>query len=120
MTAGPGHGRGGSLRLIPGIGPRMEQDLLDLGYTAVDNLRGEDPESMYRNLCKLRGVRQDRCVLYVFRCAVYFASHRVHDAELLKWWRWKDTMVIEPGPEALQARDCLPGTRKGSAGKIRT
>ncbi|NQU25233.1 MAG: pathogenicity locus, partial [Candidatus Nealsonbacteria bacterium] len=28
--------------------------------------------------------------LYVFRCAVYFASNATHDAELLKWWNWKD------------------------------
>jgi hypothetical protein len=26
----------------------------------------------------------------VFRCAVYYAGHREHDAELLKWWNWKD------------------------------
>ncbi|MGA3073400.1 MAG: helix-hairpin-helix domain-containing protein, partial [Bryobacteraceae bacterium] len=30
------------------------------------------------------------CVLYVFRCAVYFASEAEHDPELLKWWNWKD------------------------------
>jgi hypothetical protein len=28
-------------------------------------------------------------VLYVFRCAVYYAGHREHDPELLKWWNWK-------------------------------
>jgi hypothetical protein len=32
----------------------------------------------------------DRCLLYVFRCAVYFAEHTRHDPELLKWWNWKD------------------------------
>jgi hypothetical protein len=29
-------------------------------------------------------------VLYVFRCAVYYASNSVHDQERLKWWNWKD------------------------------
>jgi hypothetical protein len=29
-------------------------------------------------------------VKYVFRCAVYFASHEVHDPSLLQWWNWKD------------------------------
>jgi hypothetical protein len=29
-------------------------------------------------------------VLYVFRCAVYFANNSTHDPELLKWWNWKD------------------------------
>ena len=28
-------------------------------------------------------------VLYVFRCAVYFASKQ-HNPELLKWWHWKE------------------------------
>jgi hypothetical protein len=32
----------------------------------------------------------DRCLLYVFRCAVYFASHKKHDPKLLLWWNWKD------------------------------
>ncbi|WP_394701143.1 helix-hairpin-helix domain-containing protein [uncultured Methanolobus sp.] len=32
----------------------------------------------------------DRCMLYVFREAVYFASNEEHDPELLKWWNWKD------------------------------
>ncbi len=32
----------------------------------------------------------DRCVLYVFRCANYYAAHKRHDPELLKWWNWKD------------------------------
>jgi hypothetical protein len=36
------------------------------------------------------GQHVDRCVLYVFRCAVYFASESKHDPELLKWWNWKD------------------------------
>jgi hypothetical protein len=78
------------LRDIPGIGPRMKEALLDLGYERVGDLRDADPEKMYADLCKLRNTAVDRCVLYVFRCAVYFASQTVHDPELLKWWRWKD------------------------------
>jgi hypothetical protein len=79
-----------SLQIIPGIGPRMAEDLVDLGYTSPEQLRGEDPEKMYTDLCALRGQSLDRCVLYVFRCAVYFASTDVQDPELLKWWHWKD------------------------------
>jgi hypothetical protein len=29
-------------------------------------------------------------VLYVFRCAVYYATEKEHDPELLKWWSWQD------------------------------
>jgi hypothetical protein len=38
----------------------------------------------------LRGVQQDRCLLYVFRCAVYFATEAKPRAALLKWWVWKE------------------------------
>lgn len=78
------------LQNIPGVGPSLAKDLTDLGYYRVPQLRGSDPEQMYQKLCALRGKHIDRCVLYVFRCAVYYASNSAHDAELLKWWNWKD------------------------------
>ena len=80
----------GELETIPGIGPSMGQDLRDLGVRRVEDLVGKDPEVLYEALCDLRGSRIDRCALYVFRCAVYFASNRTHDPELLKWWNWKE------------------------------
>ncbi|MBN1823899.1 MAG: helix-hairpin-helix domain-containing protein [Endomicrobiales bacterium] len=78
------------LRAIPGVGPSIARDLVDLGYREVSALRGADPEGMYRKLCSMRGCRIDRCVLYVFRCAVYFAGRKKHDPRLLKWWNWKE------------------------------
>lgn len=78
------------LRKIPGVGPSLAQDLIALGYHHIQQLHNADPEQMYQTLCTLRGRHIDRCVLYVFRCAVYYASNTVHDPALLKWWRWKD------------------------------
>ena len=78
------------LQTIPGIGKCLSQDLVDLGYRNINDLKDSDPEAMYQNLMALRGRHVDRCVLYVFRCAVYFASNSVHDPESLKWWNWKD------------------------------
>jgi hypothetical protein len=78
------------LQIIPGIGPSMAQDLRDLGIKRVGDLKKRDPEKMYRTLCDLRGARLDRCVLYVFRCAVYYAGNSRHEPELLKWWNWTD------------------------------
>ena len=75
---------------IPGVGKSIARDLRDLGIARVADLRGADPEALYDNLCALRGAHSDRCVLYTFRCAVYFASEEQHDPELLKWWNWKD------------------------------
>ena len=79
------------LQAIPGIGPSLEGALNELGYAVTSDLAQQDPESIYRRLCEARGGHVDRCVLYAFRCAVYFASHSVHDPRLLKWWQWKDT-----------------------------
>lgn len=78
------------LQTIPGIGPSMAQDLRDLGYFEVSDLRGQDPELMFKRLKLMHGIEIDRCVLYVFRCAVYYASEQQHEPELLKWWVWKD------------------------------
>lgn len=78
------------LESIPGVGPRVAKVLRDLGYRDVADLRDADPEEMYTRLITLSGEYQDRCVLYVFRCAVYFASEESYDPELLKWWAWKD------------------------------
>ncbi len=78
------------LQVIPGIGPSLALDLRELGVHRVADLTTRDPEEMYRDLARLRGVRQDPCVLYVFRCAVYFARTVRPEPELLKWWNWKD------------------------------
>lgn len=78
------------LMKIPGVGKSLARDLLDLGYLSVADLEGEDPEEMYMRLCVIRGGHIDRCVLYVFRCAVYFSENKDPDPELLKWWSWKD------------------------------
>jgi len=72
------------------VGPSVAADLWNLGFRSVDELRGEDAEALYERLCDLQGVRVDRCMLYVLRCAVYYASTPQPDPELLKWWNWKD------------------------------
>jgi hypothetical protein len=87
---------GDDLRRIPGIGPSLAADLRRLGFRQVSDLRAADPEAMYQRLCRLTGERQDPCVLYAFRCAVYFASRSRHQPELLKWWNWKSRTVARP------------------------
>lgn len=81
------------LESIPGIGKSIAKDLHDIGISRIDDLKNQDPEDMYNRLAILRGQHIDRCVLYVFRCAVYYASSEKHDPELLKWWNWKDNRV---------------------------
>lgn len=77
------------LRKIPGVGKSIAEDLWSLDIRSVADLQGRDPEALYHQLCALQGAQIDRCMLYVFRCAVYYASNTRHDPELLKWWNWK-------------------------------
>ncbi|WP_195269059.1 helix-hairpin-helix domain-containing protein [Eubacterium sp. 1001713B170207_170306_E7] len=78
------------LQTIPGVGPSMEKQLLELGYSSVASLKGADPEEMYARECRQRGEQLDRCALYVYRLAVYFAENTQYEPEKLKWWNWKD------------------------------
>lgn len=82
--------RNDELQTIPGIGPRMAADLRSLGYRSIASLKRADPERMYERSRKAAGGKLDRCVLYTYRCAVYFASHATHDAKKLPWWNWMD------------------------------
>jgi len=85
------------LLAIPGIGPSIATDLHALGITTVAQLRGRDPQRLYARSNKLRGMTQDRCLLYVFRCAVYYASEPKPRARLLKWWNWSDENLAAKG-----------------------
>ncbi|MBN2481388.1 MAG: Mitomycin resistance protein mcrB [Bacteroidales bacterium] len=78
------------LEAVPGIGKSIAKDLRDIGISRASDLVHKDPQKLYDDLCKKRKTRIDPCVLYVFRCAVYFAEHDDHNPELLKWWNWKD------------------------------
>jgi hypothetical protein len=81
------------LQLLPGVGPSIANDLRSLGVRSVRDLGRRDPERLYRSLCLHTGERQDPCVLYTFRCAVYAARTKGPDPALLKWWAWKDRML---------------------------
>lgn len=80
------------LTVIPGVGKSLATDLWNIGITAVADLRGQDPELLYQHSNAFAGSIQDRCVLYVFRCAVYYAETpaALQEAEKLKWWNWTD------------------------------
>jgi len=87
-----------NLQTIPGVGRSIAEDLRNIGIHTIADLKGKNPEELYNKSNKFVGCVQDRCLLYVFREAVYFAEHKKHDPEKLKW--------------------CLPASRQGS-GKIK-
>lgn len=78
------------LEEIPGVGKSIADDLNQLGIFKVADLKGKDPQVLYDRFCKLQGRHIDRCLLYTFRCAVYYATETKHELALLKWWNWKD------------------------------
>jgi hypothetical protein len=80
------------LMTIPGVGKSIANDLYRIGITSVNELKGKSPEALYDKSNALVGKTQDRCLLYVFRCAVYFADTKPEkrNPEKLKWWNWKD------------------------------
>lgn len=78
------------LRKIPGVGKNIEQDLIRLGYSTIESLKNADPEEIYKRDCIMQGVKVDKCMLYVYRCAVYFASTEYPEPKKLKWWYWKE------------------------------
>ncbi|MGA3014820.1 MAG: helix-hairpin-helix domain-containing protein [Bacteroidales bacterium] len=82
------------LQIIPGVGKSIANDLWDIGIREPNDLKGMDPEDLYRKSNKHTGMVQDRCLLYVFRCAVYFVGTEKNnsDTEKLKWWNWKDKL----------------------------
>ena len=77
---------------IPGVGKIMAHNIWRMGIKSVADLKSYTADILYDLHNKERGSVQDRCVLYTFRCAVYYANtpKRLQKPELLKWWNWKD------------------------------
>jgi len=80
------------LKKIPGVGKSIAEDLWNIGIYKIEDLKGQDPGLLYDLSSIHAGIKQDRCLLYVYRCAVYFAETEQSERELskLKWWNWKD------------------------------
>jgi len=81
-----------SLTDIPGIGKSIASDLRNIGIHNIDDLKGMDPQRLYELSNTFAGKVQDHCLLYVFRCAIYFleTGEKNREPEKLKWWNWKD------------------------------
>ena len=70
------------------------EQLLSEGYIESKPYKGffvAQTEELYHLDALKKGFVDDLCVLYVFRCAVYYyAEHEQHDPQKLKWWYWKN------------------------------
>ena len=81
-----------NLMQVPGVGKSIANDLYKIGIKKVEDLKQKNPEVLYDLSNEIVGSVQDRCLLYVFREAVYFAEtpKENHEKEKLKWWNWSD------------------------------
>ena len=79
------------LTRIPGIGKSMAQHLINAGYPDIEALKGKKPDDIYTNDCLFQGVQVDRCALYCYRLAVYYADNGGQlPPDKQNWWKWKD------------------------------
>jgi hypothetical protein len=67
----------------------MARHLTYIGYATIESLKGQNPEEIYLKDCAHQGSKVDRCALYVYRLAVYYADNDIHEPDKLKWWNWK-------------------------------
>lgn len=108
------------LRKIPGVGNAVAEDLFSLGFKSISDLKGKDPEEMYIRHNQLKGSVQDICMLYTFRCAIYFAEtpKEKQDSEKLKWWNWMDKEKVSSKEKDFQIQNKLQ--KKNSNKKIKS
>ena len=78
------------LRLVPGIGAKKEEELMELGYHSLAELKDADPDELYFAACTKKGWQLDKCVLYAFRCAVAYAKDPAPDPRDYRWWFFCD------------------------------
>jgi hypothetical protein len=70
------------LRSLPNIGPAIAKKLMRLCIEQPSDLRGHDPEQLFRRLCDLDGRRHDPCLLDTFVAAIDYAN----GAPAHPWW----------------------------------
>ena len=70
------------------IGPAMVADFKLLGVGSVADLARQDPDRLYKKLCRITGQHHDICVLDTFRAGVAQARNPRLPAEQCQWWYW--------------------------------
>ena len=92
-------------RKLPNVGVQTEQDLLAMGYTSIESLKGVKADDLYQKECDLRGCSIDRCQLYLYRALEYYINSENPDIEKCKWWYWKDDYFY-PSPCGARCVNC--------------
>lgn len=70
------------------VGKAAIADFKQLGIFSITDLKEQDAESLYYQLCDVTGRQHDVCVLDVFHCAIAQANNPSLPAEQCQWWYW--------------------------------
>ena len=57
------------LRKIPNVGKTTEKDLIAMGYTTIESLKGKTAEQLYEEECSLRG--ESPCGAVCIKCGLF-------------------------------------------------
>lgn len=69
---------------LPNIGKTVAADLMQLGITRPEQLRGEDPYDLYVRMCRAFNEKQDPCMLDVLMSITDFMG----GGEPQAWWSY--------------------------------
>jgi hypothetical protein len=86
------------------VGPVIGSQLRMIGIHTVAQLARQDPETLYRRLCRKTKTRVDLCVFDVYRAAVEQARNPGLPAEQCLWWYWSRIRKGVEGEDALPPR----------------
>ena len=70
------------------VGPATLEDLRLLGVADVPDLASRDPQTLFNDLCRIKGQAVDICCLDVFCCAVAQAQNPQLPTEQCDWFWW--------------------------------
>ena len=72
------------LTTIPNVGPAVADKLQRLGFSSLEELRGQDGDELFERFCALEGTPQDPCLLDTFMAVADFAD----GGPARPWWEY--------------------------------
>jgi hypothetical protein len=76
---------------IPSIGPKFAQDLIDMGYYNLSQLKSQTGPELLNHHEKLIGYRTDPCVEDQFWLVVHYANHSGNGKQ---WWNFTNERKV--------------------------
>jgi hypothetical protein len=90
---------------LPSIGPKFAQDLIDMGYFNLEQLRDKDGAELLNEHERFIGHQTDPCVEDQFRLVVHYANNPGVNKQ---WWDFTAER------KAFRAKFGYPATRPGA------